>query len=116
MNEQELFKILGVNVKAQRARYGWSQAELAERANISINFLSDVETGKKWISPVTMLKLAGVFGLEVYELLKPPGNTASDSLKLLVKYNKDACYLLNQLQRKYLVQLGRKNQLKKFGN
>jgi len=116
MNERELFKLLGVNVKTQRARYGWSQAELAEKANISINFLSDVETGKKWFSPTTMLKLAGVFELEVYELLKPPGKAAPDALNLLVKYNKDACYLLNQLQRKYLVQLSRKDKFKQLWN
>ncbi|MDR1323191.1 MAG: helix-turn-helix domain-containing protein [Candidatus Margulisbacteria bacterium] len=104
MKEQDLFKILGQNIKICRSRYNWSQAELAEKVNISINFLSELELGKKWASPTTMLKFAGIFGLEVYELLKPVTALSSASANLLAHYNHDACNLLNNLHQKYLVQ------------
>jgi len=34
------------NVKIYRNRRNWSQAALAEYANISINFIGDIERGK----------------------------------------------------------------------
>ena len=36
-----------ISIKIHRARHNWTQAELAEKIIISINFLSDIETGKK---------------------------------------------------------------------
>jgi len=71
MTERELLKIFSSNIRLHRARFRWSQAELAEKINISINFLSDIETGKKWASPITMVKFANVFNVKAYELLKP---------------------------------------------
>ncbi|MDR1113643.1 MAG: helix-turn-helix domain-containing protein [Candidatus Margulisbacteria bacterium] len=104
MQEKDLFQLLGHNIKLCRSRYAWSQEELAEKIDVSVNFVSAIETGRKWISPTTMLKLAAAFGLEVYELLKPPIVPSSDSIDLLAKYNHDACNLLNNLHQKYLVQ------------
>jgi transcriptional regulator with XRE-family HTH domain len=71
MTERELRKIFRSNILLYRTRFRWSQAELAEKINISINFLSDIERRKKWASPVTMVKFANVFNVKVYELLKP---------------------------------------------
>ncbi|MDR1453321.1 MAG: helix-turn-helix domain-containing protein [Candidatus Margulisbacteria bacterium] len=104
MQEKDLFQLLGHNVKLCRSRYAWSQEELAEKINVSVNFVSAIETGRRWVSPTTMLKLAEAFGLAVYELLKPPASPPPESLNLLTKYNRDACNLLNNLHQKYLVQ------------
>jgi transcriptional regulator with XRE-family HTH domain len=71
MTERELLKIFSSNIKLYRTRFRWSQAELAEKINISINFLSDMENGKKWASPITMVKFANIFKVKAYELLKP---------------------------------------------
>jgi len=71
MTERELLRIFSSNIRLYRTRFRWSQAELAEKINISINFLSDIETGKKWASPITMVKFANVFKVKAYELLKP---------------------------------------------
>ncbi|MDR1114063.1 MAG: helix-turn-helix domain-containing protein, partial [Candidatus Margulisbacteria bacterium] len=71
MNERELLKVFGQNIKRFRLRAEWSQAELAEEAGISLNFLGDVERGKKWASPVTLVKIADVFKIDAYELFKP---------------------------------------------
>lgn len=83
MNEQELRKLLSVNIKLFRNRRGWSQAKLAEKLNISNNFLSDIETQKGWVSPLTLVKLASALDIEVYELFKPE-NTISDEFKDVV--------------------------------
>jgi transcriptional regulator with XRE-family HTH domain len=83
MNEQELRELLSVNIKRFRNRRGWSQAKLAEKLDISTNFLSDIETKKGWVSPLTLVKFAAALDIEVYELFKPE-NSISDDLKDIV--------------------------------
>ena len=89
MTERELLKIFSANVKLYRARFKWSQAEFAEKINISINFLSDIETGKKWASPITMVKMANIFSIEPYELLKSPNFLPDNYSSVIKKYTED---------------------------
>ena len=68
MGGKELRAIFGKNVKLYRNRRNWSQADLAEYASISINFLGDIERGKKWPHPDTLTKMADALEIKVYEL------------------------------------------------
>ncbi|MCL2094012.1 MAG: helix-turn-helix domain-containing protein [Treponema sp.] len=68
MRGPEIRAIFGKNVKIFRNRRNWSQADLAEYANISINFLGDIERGKKWPHPDTLTKLAEALEIKVFEL------------------------------------------------
>ena len=70
MEEQELRGILSNNIKRCRLKNNLSQLALAEKVNISTNFLSDIERCKAWISPNTLVKLAFVLNIEPYELFK----------------------------------------------
>ena len=70
MTEHELRTILSTNLKRFRSFRGLSQAELAEKIYISIPFLSDVENGRKWVSPATLVKFADALGIEPHELFK----------------------------------------------
>jgi len=72
MQEQEIKAVLAENIKKYRSRRGWSQLFLSEKLGISANFLSQVETGKAWVSPLTLSKLASALEIEVFELFKPP--------------------------------------------
>ena len=45
--------------------------ELAEKADISMNFLSEIERGLKWPYPETLQNLAEALGVEVFELFRP---------------------------------------------
>jgi transcriptional regulator with XRE-family HTH domain len=89
MTERKLLKIFSKNIKESRGRHNWTQAELAEKVDISVNFLSDIENGRKWASPSTMVRLSEVFHVEVYELLKPDNILADDSRALLSEYTDD---------------------------
>jgi len=80
MGEKELRAIFGKNLRAYRNRRNWSLADLAEYANISLNFLGDIERGNKWPSPETLTKLADALEIKVFELFleedaKPDANT-----------------------------------------
>jgi transcriptional regulator with XRE-family HTH domain len=99
--EAALFKILGKNLKKFRALSGWSQADLAEKAEMSVNFLSAVECGKKFLSPATMVKLAEIFHIEVYELFKPEKIFSDRSQNLLNKYTEDVISAVQKVRRKY---------------
>jgi len=71
MQEQEIRALLAENVKKYRNKRGWSQLYLAEKLEISANFLSEIETGKGWVSPLTLSKLSNALEIEVFELFKP---------------------------------------------
>jgi transcriptional regulator with XRE-family HTH domain len=81
MDERELRDTLGINIKRYRARYRWSQEDLAEKLDISTNFLSSIEIGKKWVSPQTLVKLANALHIDAYELLKPEESAPPDAAK-----------------------------------
>jgi transcriptional regulator with XRE-family HTH domain len=102
MTERKLLGILSMNIKQHRARLRWSQAELAEKVDISINFLSDIETGKKWASPNTMVKFADVFNIETYELLKPNHIVSNEAAHILEKYTEDIRQAIATLHATYL--------------
>lgn len=70
MEEAELRCILSTNIKHYRGLRKWSQVVLAREIGISTNFLADIETGKSWVSSLTLIKLANIFEIEVYELFK----------------------------------------------
>ena len=70
MREDELRAVLGNNLKKYRKYRNFSQEELAEKLDISIPFLSDIENSRKWISPATLVKLADALGIEPHELFK----------------------------------------------
>ena len=89
MTERELLKIFSQNIRLYRTRFRWSQADLAEKINISINFLSDIENGKKWASPITMVKFANAFNVKAYELLKPLDLLPEDYAHIVEKFAED---------------------------
>jgi transcriptional regulator with XRE-family HTH domain len=97
MTERELLRLFSKNIREYRARQNWSQSELAERINVSVNFLSDIENSRKWASPFTMVKLSEVFGVEVYELMKPPNNLPDASGALLSMYTEDIQKIVSQV-------------------
>ena len=71
MTEKELRAILGANLKKYRNYRKFTQEELAEKLDISIPFLSDIENSRKWVSPATLVKLAGMLNIEPHKLLEP---------------------------------------------
>ena len=70
MNGPEIRAVLAKNIKSFRIHRNWSQADLAEKADISIPFLSDIERGNKWLYPDTLSKLAMALNVDVYELFR----------------------------------------------
>ena len=65
-----LRKILSTNIRNLRAKYHLTQERLAENAEISLPYLSDIEHCKTWVSDKTLIKLAKALHTEPSQLLE----------------------------------------------
>lgn len=70
INGQELRVILGKGIRFYRQQRQFSQAALAEKSNISITFLSNIERGVKYPTSETLSAIANGLGVEVFELFR----------------------------------------------
>jgi transcriptional regulator with XRE-family HTH domain len=108
MTEVEIRDIFGSNLKRYRNYRKFSQAELAEKLDISIPFLSDVENGRKWISPMTLVKFASALNIEPYELFKSENAISPEITTALTNWSNDIVKAVTQtvkdIQTCYLTQ------------
>lgn len=102
MTVQELSKILGKNIKNHRTAHGWSQEDLAEKIDVSINTISEIETGRKFARAETLINFAAVFETEVYELLKPENILPDDRIGLIAKYSLETITALEKIKDEYM--------------
>ena len=111
MTERDLRAILSRNIRTLRSYRKLSQADFAEKVNISIPFLSDIENGKKWVSPTTLAKMADALNIEAYELLKPETIIPDNTVNLLEKYTAEIYTVfedsLDNILKNYLAQLNK---------
>lgn len=88
MQEQELKKKLGKNIKFFRFRRQFSQADLAEKVQISITSLSDIERGNNFPQAKTLCNLAQALNVEVWSLFKGEG-TSDEQNSVLEHFSED---------------------------
>jgi len=84
MQEHELKEKVGKNIKFFRFRRQLSQADLAEKAQISITSLSDIERGINFPQAKTLCSLAQVLDVEVWSLFR--GENTSDEQNVLLEH------------------------------
>ncbi|GHV32955.1 hypothetical protein AGMMS4952_24320 [Spirochaetia bacterium] len=96
MTEKECRRLFSHNIKRYRSRLGLSQLNLALNLDISPNFLSDIETGKKWVSPNTLVLLANALKIEIYELFKPEEAIPADTNAIISKCLDDVSASIRQ--------------------
>ena len=65
------FKEIGARVKKARKARQMSQAELAEKLNISLSHMSDIETGKSNFGVDILKRITEVLQVSSDELLRP---------------------------------------------
>lgn len=87
MDETELIETFSSNLKRFRALRGLTQFKLAEKADISVGYLCDLESGKKWGTAKTVAKLSNALGVCPHQLFakaKPSNaqNVHADLLEL----------------------------------
>lgn len=77
MDAKELGKLYADNIKRIRLSKNLSQENLAEFANISSAYISEIENQKKIGKFETIAAIANALEVEPYELFLPPGSVIS---------------------------------------
>ena len=103
MKKEQVRTIFGSNLRKFRGCREWSQMELAEKADISMNFLSEIERGNKWPSPENLQNLADALGVEVYELFRPENENDPGMGKFMERFSKDVMIAVEESVKKSLV-------------
>jgi transcriptional regulator with XRE-family HTH domain len=97
VTETDLRQILSKNIKTFRSLRSLSQSELAEKADISIPFLSNIERAIKWPHPETLVKLAKALDVEVHMLFQKKTPVQPVNVRdTLAKYKKDLSVSLHK--------------------
>ena len=76
--------------------------ELAEKAGISMNFLSEIERGLKWPYPENLQNLANCLNIEVYELFKKEDEADQNLCKYMERFTKDVTIAVQEAVKKSL--------------
>lgn len=70
MTEEELTVLIGNNIAKYRKRANMTQAELAEKLDVSVSFISRVERGLKRLKLSSLILVAEILGISCDALLK----------------------------------------------
>jgi transcriptional regulator with XRE-family HTH domain len=93
-------RVLAGNIKKYRKNLGYTQEKLAEKADLSAQTLNDIEGCRRWVSAVTMTKLARALHIAEYQLLVPEGgetdeNSPRSSLQSLISLQNNIIHTIN---------------------
>ena len=105
MDGQAIKATLGKNIKFLRFRREYSQADLAEKADISVIFLSNIERGVKFPKPEVMSRIANALEIEVFELFKAdlvPENNKETISRLSEDIHRNISMAVDEVFRQYL--------------
>lgn len=68
--EQKILQAFGKRVAQVRKSNGLTQQQLAENVNMSTVAIAYIETGKRWMRPLTLSKIAKVLKVAPAELFR----------------------------------------------
>lgn len=105
MTGEELRITLAKNIKKYRAQKGMSQAMLAEKADISLPFISSIEQSTKWPYPDTLAQIASALEIEVADLFitqEREQNNKDQAISLLKSLVENQKKALDDFGEKYL--------------
>lgn len=78
----ELKETLSKNIKKYR-KGKFTQETLAEAIGVSSQNINDIEGKRRWPREETLVKLADILGIEIYELFIPPENLINKNNNVL---------------------------------
>lgn len=81
----KIAEILGNNIRNLRKERQWTQEQLAEKAEISVPYMTQIELGKKQASLETVEKIAKALSVSIDELFRSvPSHSKSINTSLKV--------------------------------
>lgn len=93
--------LISCNIKKLRKKRCLTQAQLAERCGLSINYISALETGKSYPSDETQDSLSQALNVKQYELFADDDSELDTDLKQeLLQFKQSIVHSLSQLETK----------------
>jgi transcriptional regulator with XRE-family HTH domain len=73
--KRNIREVLASNLRENRRKLGLTQEKLAEMANVSLHYISMIETCNKYPKPEMVEHLAKILGIESYKLFTVEDDT-----------------------------------------
>ena len=70
MGDEKLLREMGARISARRKELNFTQEHLAEKMDVSIQMISNLELGKKAIRPENLIKLCDALGVSADFILR----------------------------------------------
>jgi transcriptional regulator with XRE-family HTH domain len=86
--------ILANNLKENRRKCGVSQAKLAEKAEVSTQYIAMIELSRQFPTPEVLERIAGALEIEAYELFSVPSSPQNE----LERFRQD---ILNEIRQAF---------------
>ena len=74
----EIAEILGTNIRSLRKKAGWTQEKLAEKAGISVPFMTQIELARKTASLEVVESIAKALNVSYERLFKTETSESKD--------------------------------------
>jgi transcriptional regulator with XRE-family HTH domain len=74
--------ILASNLKENRRKWGITQSKLAERAEVSTQYIAMIELSRQYPTPEVLERIASALGIEAYQLFSVPPSPESSMERL----------------------------------
>ncbi|MCL2186949.1 MAG: helix-turn-helix transcriptional regulator [Treponema sp.] len=81
--------ILAHNIKENRKKCGFSQAKLAEKANVTTQYIAMIEVSRKFPTPEMLERLANALEIETHQLFTVPPSPEDAMEQLRISIVKD---------------------------
>jgi len=88
-NVFDIQNLFSKNLKRLRNAAGISQLTLANQADLTHNFINDIENGKKWVSAKTIGKLATALRVEPHQFFLTESRWNEKEKEILSTYMDD---------------------------
>ena len=74
MNDQEIFNLIGLNVRVERTIKRLTQEQLAELIDVHEKYIGKIESGKQNVTIKTLNKIANALNISILKLLENKSN------------------------------------------
>jgi transcriptional regulator with XRE-family HTH domain len=102
VEEEDVRYLVGMNVRRLRLLQNLSQLDLAVNADLTHNFINDLENGKKGISCRSLAKLSTALQAEPFQFFLPRDESGSGMSVYVRDFNDNLQKMVGELARQYL--------------
>ena len=102
INGINIISLFSSNLRRLRKSANLTQADLAERADLTPNFINDIENGRKWVSAESLGKLVVALETEPQQFFATSQNWESPEKEFLSLFLSEYDRMSHDIRKRYL--------------